>query len=197
LFTRRFERRIYVVLSVVLFALFTGTAFGAYALWPANLEQGYQPAQPIEFSHAIMAGKHDIECMYCHSTAEKGPHAGIPSVSTCMNCHVEIQTKGADGELKPDIAKLNEHWESGEPIQWEKVHDLADFVYFDHSRHMAPGTGLDCVDCHGDVAKMDRVYRVHSLKMAWCLDCHMEPPPEGAPVEQLTRAPIHCSACHR
>lgn len=197
MFTRRFERRIYVAISVVLFALFTGTAFGTYALWPANLEQGYQPKQPIEFSHKVMAGDNKIACIYCHSEAEKGPHATIPPVSTCMNCHKEIQPKDPHGELRPAMVTLLEHAKSGEPILWEKVHDLADFVYFDHSRHLAPGTGLDCIDCHGDVAKMDRVERVYSLKMGWCLDCHMQAPPEDAPPEQITRAPIHCSACHR
>jgi hypothetical protein len=197
LFTRQFERRIYVAAAVVALSLFTGAAFGTYSLWPENLERGYQPAQPIEFSHALMAGKHGIPCLYCHTEAERGPHAGMPTVSTCMNCHNEIQTLGPDGELKPGIAQTLEHWESGEPIQWEKVHDLADFVYFDHSRHMTPSAGLDCADCHGPVETMERVERVHSLKMRWCLECHMEPPPEGSPPEQLTRAPINCSTCHR
>ncbi|MEW6074039.1 MAG: cytochrome c3 family protein [Planctomycetota bacterium] len=197
MFTRRFERRIYVATTVVLSSLVMGTAFGTYALWPANLERGYQPEQPIEFSHAIMAGKFKIECIYCHSEAEKGPHAGIPDVETCMKCHAVIQPKDARGELKPEIVKLLDYWERREPIQWEKVYDLADFVYFDHRRHLAPGTGLECADCHGPVETMDRVERVYSLKMAWCLDCHMEPPPAGAPPEQLTRASIHCSTCHR
>lgn len=197
MFTRQFDRRIRIAAVSVAFALLTGVSFGTYALWPANLETGYQPEQPIEFSHAIMAGKHEIECLYCHSGAEKGAHAGIPPVSTCMKCHLEIQTVDARGELKPAIAQLNEHWKSGEPILWEKVHDLADFVYFDHSRHLTPQAGLDCVDCHGEVEKMDRVERVHSLKMAWCLDCHMQPPTEGTPPGQPTRAPIHCTTCHR
>jgi len=197
LFTRQFERRIYLAAGVVMVSLLLGASFGTYALWGANLEQGYQPAQPIEFSHAIMAGKHGIDCLYCHSNADQGPHAGMPTVQTCMNCHSEIQTKGPDGELKPAIAQLMKHWETGEPIVWEKVHDLADFVYFDHSRHMAENTGLECADCHGPVETMDRVKRVHSLKMGWCLDCHMQPPTEGTPPGQATRAPIHCSTCHR
>jgi len=218
-FTRQFYRRIRVAAVTVAFALLTGVSFGAYALWPANLETGYQPRQPIEFSHAVMAGKHEIDCRYCHSEAEKGPHAGIPPVSTCMKCHLEIQTKDARGELKPEIAKLNEHWMSGEPILWEKVYDLADFVYFDHSRHLTPAAGLDCVDCHGEVEKMDRVERVYSLKMAWCLDCHRDPAPNLRPLRAITdpdwvdslkddgaarlveeaaiNPPTSCSGCHR
>lgn len=197
MFTKKFDRRIRLLGGVLFFSLVLGGAFGTYALWPANLERGYQPAQPIEFSHAIMAGKHDIACVYCHSTVETGPHAGMPTVATCMKCHEKIQTKDSRGELKPGIAKLLEHWNTKTPIQWEKVHDLADFVYFDHSRHMAPASGLQCEDCHGDVKTMDRVYRVNSLKMGWCLDCHMQPPPAGTTDGRPTRAPIHCSTCHR
>ena len=197
MFTRQFDRRIRIAATVLICTLLTGGAFGGLALWPANMETGYQPAQPIEFSHALMAGKHQIDCLYCHSNAEKGAHAGIPNVSTCMKCHTEIQTKGPDGELTDKMVKLLAFWESGEAIQWEKVHDLADFVYFDHSRHLTEIADLECVDCHGAVEKMDRVERVHSLKMAWCLDCHTQPPPEGSPPEQLTRAPIHCTTCHR
>jgi menaquinone reductase, multiheme cytochrome c subunit len=196
-FTRQFDRRIRIAAAAVSLSVLTGAAFGTYALWPANLERGYQPEQPIEFSHAIMAGKHEIDCLYCHSEAETGPHATLPTVETCMKCHREIQTRDARGELKAGIAQLNDYWTSAKPILWEKVHDLADFAYFDHSRHLAEGTGLDCVDCHGEVEKMDRVERVHSLKMRWCLDCHMQSPPEGSPPEQLTRAPIHCTTCHR
>ncbi len=197
MFTRKFERRIYIAVAVVVFSLTIGVSFGTYALWPANLEVGYQPAQPIEFSHAIMAGQFKIECIYCHSRAEKGPHATIPPTSTCMKCHTEIQTKDAHGQIKAGIQKLLKYWEEKAPIPWEKVHDLADFVYFDHSRHLTPVANLDCVDCHGKVETLDRVERVFSLKMGWCLKCHREPPLAGSPAGQTTRAPIHCSTCHR
>ncbi len=197
MFTRAFDRRVRVFGGVFAFSLFFGVSFGTYALWPANQERGYQPEQPVYFPHSVMAGKHDIDCLYCHSEAKKGPHAGLPPVSLCMNCHSEIQTKDSQGNVKESIATLLRYWEERKPIRWAKVHDLADFVYFDHSRHLTEKAALDCVDCHGEVEKMDRVERVYSLKMAWCLDCHMEPPPEDAPEEQATRAPIHCSACHR
>ena len=197
MFTRKFDRRAYVLLGVLAFSAVLGLSFGAYALSPANMETGYQPEQPIYFPHSVMAGKHEIDCLYCHTTAETGPHAGIPPTSLCMKCHQEIQTKDHRGEVKDSIAKLLKYWEAEEPIPWVKVHDLADFVYFDHSRHLTEEAGLECADCHGQVEKMERVERVHSLKMGWCLDCHMQPPPEGAPPEQTTRAPITCSACHR
>lgn len=197
MFTRKFDRRVYAFLTVLALSLVFGVSFGAYALNQGNIERGYQPEQPVYFPHSIMAGKHEIDCLYCHTQAETAAHAGIPPVSLCMKCHQEIQTKNAQGEVKDSIQQLLDIWEAGEPIRWVKVHDLADFVYFDHSRHLTEAAGLECADCHGEVEKMDRVERVHSLKMGWCLDCHMQPPPEGAPPSQKTRAPIHCSACHR
>ena len=197
MFTRKFDRRVRVLVGVLAFSLVFGTSFGVYALWGANQERGYQPEQPVYFPHSVMAGKHEMDCLYCHSQAEKGPHAGIPPVSLCMKCHTEVQPKDHRGEVKESIATLLGYWERKEPIPWVKVHDLADFVYFDHSRHLTKQAGLECRDCHGEVEKMDRVERVHSLKMGWCLDCHKQPPPEGAPAWQKTRAPIHCAACHR
>ena len=197
MFSKSFDRRVRLAGGVFAFSLVLGSTFGAYVLWPAHLEMGYQPSQPIEFSHALMAGKHDIACVFCHSTAETGPHAGMPTLSTCMKCHQQIQPKDAHGELKPATAKLLQHWLEMKPVLWNKVYDLADFVYFDHSRHMTPTAGLECADCHGAVETMDRVERVSSLKMGWCLDCHMEPPPEGSPPEKKTRAPITCATCHR
>jgi hypothetical protein len=197
MFSRKFDRRVYAFLTVLALSLVFGVSFGAYALNQGNIERGYQPEQPVYFPHSIMVGKHDIDCLYCHTQAETSAHAGIPPVSLCMKCHSEIQTKNSKGEVKETIQKLNEYWESGEPIPWVKVHDLADFVYFDHSRHLTEKAGLECADCHGAIEEMDRVERVNSLKMGWCLDCHMQPPPEGAPEWQKTRAPIHCSTCHR
>lgn len=195
MFTKKFERRIYVAAGVIGFSLVLGGAFGTYALWPSNLEVGYQPEQPIDFSHTIMAGDFEIECIYCHSQAEKGRYATTPPTSTCMKCHNEIKVKDTQGNLKPAMVQLFDAWEKKEPIQWAKVHDLADFVYFDHSRHLAEE--VECEECHGKVETMDRVERVYSLKMGWCLECHREPPTERTPEGQATRGPIHCSACHR
>ncbi|MDA1194190.1 MAG: cytochrome c3 family protein [Planctomycetota bacterium] len=197
IFTRAFDRRVRTLLAVLGISVVVGGAFGTHTLWQANLEQGYMPAQPIDFSHAVMAGKHNIDCLYCHTQALKGPHAGLPTVSDCMKCHKEIQTKDAEGKLKHGLARLNEHWREKKPIEWVKVHDLADFAYFDHSRHLQPHTGLWCQDCHGDIEKMDRVKRVNSLKMGWCLECHMQAPTATTPAGWTTRAPINCSTCHR
>ncbi len=197
IFTRAFDRRVRALLLTLCTATVLGLAFGTYVLWPANQEQGYQPEQPVFFPHSVMAGKHKIPCQYCHTEATTSPHAGIPTLAACMKCHDEVQTKDAHGEIKQGIAQLLEHWRAKKPIEWVKVHDLADFVYFDHSRHLTPQAGLDCADCHGEIEQMERVKRVHSLKMGWCLKCHMQPAPEGAPAGQMTRAPTHCSTCHR
>jgi hypothetical protein len=197
MFTRKFDRRVRTLLGVLGFSTVLGVGFGTFALWQANMEKGYEPDQPVYFPHSIMAGKHKIPCEYCHTEARKGPHAGIPPVSLCMNCHAEVQTKDAQGNVKASIAKLLEYWEAKKPIPWVKVHDLADFAYFDHSRHLTEKAGLECADCHGAVEEMNRMTRVNSLKMGWCLECHMQEPPEDAPEWQKTRAPINCSACHR
>ena len=203
IFTRAFDRRVRTLLAVLGISVVVGGAFGTHTLWQANLEEGYMPEQPIDFSHAIMAGTHQIDCLYCHTQAMKGPHAGIPTVTDCMKCHTEIQTKDSQGNLKHSIALLNEHFREKKPIEWIKVHDLADFVYFDHSRHLntkklVNGKKLWCQNCHGEVENMSRVKRVHSLKMGWCLECHMLPPdPNHSKPGETTLAPIHCSACHR
>ncbi|MGD2109160.1 MAG: cytochrome c3 family protein [Phycisphaerae bacterium] len=198
MFTKKFERRIYIAVGVLAFSAALGVSFGAYILWPERRETGYEPEQPIHFSHKLHAGTLQIHCQYCHSGAEKGAHATVPEVSTCMNCHTEVQPKDQEGNVKEEIAKLLEYWENSEPIRWNKVTDLADFVYFDHSRHIA--SGLACQECHGPVEAMDYMRRHHGMKMSWCLDCHKqdptEPPPPYAP-DRTTRAPINCTVCHR
>ncbi len=197
IFTRAFDQRVRTLLGVLGFSVVLGGAFGTHVLWQANMEEGYRPVQPLPFKHSIMAGKHEINCLYCHTEALKGPHAGLPTVSTCMKCHKEIQTKDAQGHLKEGLVQLNEYWKKKEPIPWVKVHDLADFVYFDHSRHLQHPDRIWCQDCHGAIEKMDVVHRENSLKMGWCLECHMSAPDKYTPAGQSTRAPIHCSTCHR
>ena len=198
MFSKKFQRRIYLAVAVAVFSVTLGVSFGAYILWPERREAGYQPAQPIAFSHTLHAGALRIDCGYCHANVTAGPHATVPPLSTCMNCHTEVHPKDINGEVKTEIKKLLDHWQQAEPVRWNKVHDLADFAYFDHRRHIA--AGLDCQECHGAVEEMDHVSRVHGMKMSWCLDCHMQTPPEGEAApnpNQLYRAPIHCSVCHR
>jgi hypothetical protein len=115
-----------------------------------------------------------------------------------MNCHAQVQPKDEQGNLKPGIATVLEHWEQKEPIRWNKVHDLADFAFFDHSQHVM--AGLACQQCHGRVERMEHMRRVYGMKMSWCLECHKQKLPEDDPAIERgrsTRAPIHCTTCHR
>jgi hypothetical protein len=169
----------------------------------ANPREGYAPEQPIYFPHSKMAAEPDwrtdlngeevnhggygIPCRYCHTMAYEGRHSTLPSTDICMNCHSTV------GQDKEWVLVLKDYWERGEPIPWVKVHDMPDFVYFDHSVHLnAKSDGgelkLDCVDCHTDVENHDVVEVRNAFNMNWCLDCHRKP--EMA-------APTDCVVCHR
>ncbi len=156
--------------------------------------------QPIQYSHKLHAGKLQIDCQYCHFNARRSIHAGIPSTQTCMNCHQLVPTEGRSEQAQADLAKLKEHYESGEPIPWVKVHDLPDFVYFTHKRHVRGGVA--CQECHGEVQDdMTVAYRVGELTMGWCLNCHESHPKVdenyGAHAE-LRRAEMKdCWTCHK
>jgi cytochrome c551/c552 len=137
----------------------------------ANLgrQQYYQPDQPIWFSHKVHAGQNRIDCEYCHFTAETSMHAGIPPASVCMNCHSQVKEGKQTG--KKEIAKIYDAINNNKPIEWIKVHNLPDYVYFNHEQHVKVGK-LDCTECHGNVEEMDQVAQVQPLSMGWCLDCH-------------------------
>ncbi len=132
-------------------------------------QQGYAPAQPIKFSHKIHAGDNNIDCMYCHNIAEKSKSAGIPSASVCMNCHILIVEGANSGKF--EISKIQDAMKDSDPIEWIKVHNLPDHVFFSHAQHVGAGK-LDCAECHGDVENMDVLEQVNDLSMGWCLDCH-------------------------
>jgi hypothetical protein len=149
-----------------------------YATSPATLDAGYQPRQPVDYSHALHAGKLGIDCRYCHTGVEAGANATIPPTQTCMNCHKSIRTNSAK------LALVRESYGTGAPIEWIRIHDLPDFVYFNHSAHVRRGVG--CVSCHGRIDKMDVVYQVGLLSMGWCLDCHRNPEPHLRPLDKLT-----------
>lgn len=123
--------------------------------------------QPIQFPHQHHSGDDGINCRYCHTSVEASARAGLPPTQTCMNCHSQIF---ADS---PYLEPVRASWRNMQPIAWVKVHDLPDFVYFNHSAHVAKGVG--CSTCHGDVERMALVYQVAPLTMQWCLDCHSAP----------------------
>ena len=123
--------------------------------------------QPIQFSHERHVGGNGIDCRYCHTAVEDSPFAGIPPTKTCMNCHTEVF---ADS---PFLKPVRDSFESDRPIAWTRVHDLPDFVHFDHSIHVNKGVG--CTTCHGAVDRMPLMWQAESLQMEWCLDCHRRP----------------------
>jgi hypothetical protein len=145
-------------------AVAAGGGLLARAAMNVGVHRGYAPEQPIAFPHKVHAGDNKIPCLYCHSAARTSRHAGIPSSSVCMNCHglLEKQTT--------DIEKMKEAFQGKRPIAWVKVHNLPDFVYFNHSQHVL--SGVACQRCHGEVEKMDRVAQISPLTMGWCLGCH-------------------------
>jgi hypothetical protein len=132
----------------------------------------YSPVQPIAFPHSLHAGIAQINCLYCHAGAEKSKVAGIPPISTCMNCHKGIQA-GQTPEGTAEIQKIYAAYNNNKPVQWTKIHNLPDHVYFNHSQHVAVGK-LQCQTCHGPVQEMDQVYQFASLSMGWCINCHRQ-----------------------
>jgi hypothetical protein len=147
--------------------------------------EGYEPAQPIAYSHAVHAGELKIPCLYCHYGAERSRHAGVPSTSICMNCHSQVRKDA------PEVQKLASAVERGEPIPWVKVHRLPDFAYFNHSRHVR--ADVACQTCHGPVETMVRIRQAQPMTMGWCLDCHRRAPAESGGKQ---RPPTDCSGCH-
>jgi len=129
----------------------------------------YSPIQPIKFSHAVHAGQNQTDCIYCHSSAPYSKTAGIPSENVCMNCHLMVRNGTRSGSF--EISKIITSYENQKPIEWIKIHNLPDHVFFSHAQHVSVA-GLDCKECHGDVKKMDIVKQVSDLSMGWCIDCH-------------------------
>lgn len=187
-----------------------------------HIEVGYTPAQPIEYSHKLHAGDLGIDCRYCHSTVERSGFAQVPPTETCMNCHAKVlRTEAAAGSPPAKLVVVRESYSSDKSIPWIKVHNLPDYVYFDHSAHLNAGVG--CTSCHGRVDQMLRVQQVEPLSMGWCVDCHRDPTahlrdrsevtkmdwtgPSKAVLEgtgvaktadgRTVRPPINCSGCHR
>lgn len=180
--------------------------------------RGFAPEQPIAFSHRLHAGELGIDCRYCHFGAWHGPLAGVPSAQLCFNCHREVSAPRdavlaekalAESEgrppariVSPEIRKLydalgldQELRQAGEPrpIAWQRVHDMPDFVHFDHSVHVA--RGLACQSCHGPVQSMERVRQDSSLSMGWCISCHRQSPARPTPPSG-PHVTTDCVACH-
>ncbi len=165
------------VLAVIVPLYLIGVLY--YAGWPTTTHLGYRPEQPVPFSHAKHAGELGVDCRYCHNTVEVAAHAAVPPTATCMNCHAGIATDS------DKLLTIQQSAADGQPVRWIRVHDLPDFVYFDHSAHVSRGVG--CVSCHGRIDRMEQVEQMETLSMGWCLACHRNPAPHLRPRELVTQ----------
>jgi hypothetical protein len=141
------------------------------AMYAVNMVYGYKyyipVEQPVQFSHKHHSGDDGIDCRYCHTSVEKGRSAGMPPTHTCMSCHSTLWSDS------PELQTVRASYYSGQPIRWNRVHDMPDFVYFNHSIHVKKGVG--CETCHGRMDEKPLVYKSHTMTMSWCLDCHRQP----------------------
>lgn len=200
--------RILLGLIIIATALVAGVW---YYFSPEYTDVGYAPKQPIEYSHKIHAGQLGLDCQYCHTSVEKSKQANIPPTQTCMNCHNQI-----DSQKPEEIQKIRDSWETGESIEWIRVHNLPDYAYFNHAAHI--NVGIGCESCHGRIDRMEVVFQKEPLSMSWCLDCHRNPEQYVRPVEEVTtmgyqaenqlemgrklvakhniQPPTYCQGCH-
>jgi len=214
------ERVVTVVLVVALVLSVSVLAMQAGSWHLPGNQQGYEPIQPIAFSHRLHAGEMQIACIYCHSAAEVSRHAGIPPASTCMNCHRFVaatqaairaedalatkENRDTRPVVSPEIGKIYaalgldeqrapDPQKTPQPIAWTRVYRVPDFVNFNHSAHV--NVGVACQQCHGPVETMDRVREVPGITMGWCVHCH-----RSAPTSGVAKKPVHpsvdCSTCH-
>ena len=184
-----------------------------YYFTPKYSRVGYQPIQPVPYSHATHVGQLGLDCRYCHTGVESSWYANIPSPSVCMNCHSQVLPND------PRLAPIRDSVKTGAPVPWVQIHRTPDFVYFNHAVHV--NRGVSCVSCHGQINKMVEVRHEQSLTMAFCLDCHRNPAPHIRPLDQVynmtwtndparqleaggrcvrdwnIRSSQNCSACHR
>ena len=203
-------------LKIAVGLLLSGTLVAAgvwYYFTPKYSRVGYQPIQPVPYSHATHAGQLGLDCRYCHTGVESSWYANIPSPSVCMNCHSQVLPND------PRLAPIRDSVKTGAPVPWVQIHRTSDFVYFNHAVHV--NRGVSCVSCHGQINEMVEVRHEQSLTMAFCLDCHRNPAPNIRPLDQVysmtwtndparqleagarcvrdwkIRSSQNCSACHR
>ena len=215
--------------KLVFFVLLCGSlALGSWswvAMWNTNVHSGYQPVQPIKFPHDLHAGAMKIDCQYCHTGAYKSKNASIPSLNVCMNCHKSIDRRLNSKTPSAEIQKIydaigfdpqTQKYDStkARPIQWIRIHNLPDFVYFNHSQHVVAGK-QKCQTCHGPVETMPEVYQYSPLTMKWCVQCHKRTSvdakgnayytkmeavhdllKQGKPVTVALMGGIECGKCH-
>lgn len=202
--------------AVVGVGALAGVAGYTYYTWPTVIDTGYQPVQPVPYSHKLHAGQLGLDCYYCHFTVYKAAFAAVPPTETCMNCHVKVKPDS------PRLEPVRQSYKTGQPIPWVQIHRLPDFVYFNHEAHVT--AGVSCVVCHGRIDQEIEVHQEKPLNMGFCLACHNDPAPNIRPAELVTKLdwepdpaqgktarqigeeiiaekhlspPRNCSGCHR
>ena len=202
-----------VIVGIILIK--TAVVLGVtYYATPKYTRVGYQPTQPVAFSHALHSGQLEIDCRYCHTFVDRAAHSNVPTTQVCMTCHSMVRKND------PILAPVRDSYDSGEPIPWVRIHKTPDYVYFNHSVHV--NRGISCMECHGSVHVMDVGQHSISLSMGFCLECHRNPeeyirPPEevynldwerpdteefnkeavGFVHDWKVNPPQSCSGCHR
>ena len=212
IFSKSFDKTLRLAAGAIGVLVLCGGGIVGYLALPENIETGYQPKQPVPYSHKLHAGNLGMDCRYCHFTVERSSYAAVPPSQVCMNCHAKVRSNS------DHIKKIKASYDSGKPMPWIKIHQLPDFVYFNHKAHV--GAGVSCVSCHGRVDQMIEVKQVEPLTMAWCLDCHRNPESRVRPTDLVTKLdwkperdpaeigreliaqkgihpPTNCSGCHR
>jgi len=180
-----------------------------YYFSPWYTQVGYQPKQPVQYSHKLHAGEMGMDCRYCHYAVEQHDHANVPPTQVCMNCHAQVKADSVK------LAPVRESYAQDKPIEWVRINKIPDHAHFKHQAHVQAGVG--CVECHGRIDQMPVVSQVKPLSMGWCIDCHRNPAPHLRPKEFVTKMdweptdadkeqakvraqslapPQHCSGCH-
>jgi len=213
-FTRRADQIMAAALVGLILTALSVVGFTYYYAMPSYTRVGYAPTQPVAFSHKIHAGQLGMDCRYCHTHVEESPHSNVPTSQVCQSCHTQIKANS------PLLAEVRQSWATGEAIEWERIHKVPEYVYFNHSIHVK--RGVSCVSCHGKINEMTVVYHDQPLSMGWCLECHRNPenhlrpvgevynldwvPPTGETQQNIGKelaelarinAPQHCGGCHR
>lgn len=181
---KRLSRNKKFIMFMVLLAVILLGSAGWKGMWETGVHTGYQPVQPIKFSHQLHAGLNKIDCQYCHTGAYTSKNASIPSLNVCMNCHNYVTaSEKYDGKTSPEIQKIyaaldyNEetkvYGNNTKPVEWIRIHNLPDLAYFNHSQHVSVA-GIECQKCHGPIQTMEEVYQYSPLTMKWCVNCHKE-----------------------
>lgn len=192
----------------------TAVAGVTYYMTPKYSRVGYAPTQPVAYNHYLHAEQLGLDCRYCHTYVDESGHANVPDAGTCMNCHSHVKKDS------PLLEPVRTSYETGEPIEWVRIHKVPDYVYFNHAVHV--NRGVSCIECHGNINEMEVVHHSEPLSMAFCLECHRNPEDSIRPLDEVynlnwtpenaeahaewareavvnwnVNPPQSCSGCHR